>query len=231
GKIDPGNFYNRNRAANQNELFVNRAFSNNPARRHPGNGLGINARIVPSDDWYVSLGFQDANGRATSSGFNTFGDVEWFYAAELGLTPTVEGRGRGNYRFTTWWIDEAEDGPDRSGGGIGVSFDQEFGEQFAAFFRYAWQDRGVTDTRQIVAGGFGVVGPWGLVDDVVGVALSWGQPSDRSLRDQYVGEVFYRIQLTPKIRLTPSYQVIIDPSESSDQDLVGVFSLRYRVAF
>ena len=63
------------------------------------------------------------------------------------------------------------------------------------------------------------------------VGFAWGQPADRLLRDQYVGESFYRIQLTPKMRLTAGYQVIIDPSESPEEDLVGVMSLRLRVAF
>ena len=59
----------------------------------------------------------------------------------------------------------------------------------------------------------------------------WGEPEDSSLRDQYVAEIFYRIQVTPSISFTPSLQMILDPSIALNEDVVGVFSMRARVAF
>jgi hypothetical protein len=51
------------------------------------------------------------------------------------------------------------------------------------------------------------------------------------LGDQGVGEVFYRLQVTPHMQLTPSFQLIIHPSRAPDEDLIGVFGIRFRTAF
>ena len=48
--------------------------------------------------------------------------------------------------------------------------------------------------------------------DVAGIGLSWGAPSDGSLRDQFTSEVFYRFQLTQFLAVTPDIQFIIDPA-------------------
>ncbi len=42
---------------------------------------------------------------------------------------------------------------------------------------------------------------------------------------------FYRIQVTPSLSLTPSVQMIFDPSIALNENVVGVFSIRARVAF
>ncbi len=90
---------------------------------------------------------------------------------------------------------------------------------------------GGTDVRHILSGGVAIKDPFGTTDDLLGVGAAWGEPQDRALRDQYVTEVFYRIQFTPNIQLTPGFQVIINPSENPDDDLIGVFEVRFRLAF
>ena len=87
-------------------------------------------------------------------------------------------------------------------------------------------------SKQVISCGVGLDGPIGArPDDLLGIGFGWGQPEDRSLRDQYVTEIFYRVQLTPKIQVTPGYQVIFDPSLTEEEDVVGIFGLRLRVVF
>jgi porin len=53
----------------------------------------------------------------------------------------------------------------------------------------------------------------------------------RTLRDQYVLESFYRIQLTSEIQLTPDIQFIFNPSLNQTEDLIVVVGGRARFSF
>ena len=55
--------------------------------------------------------------------------------------------------------------------------------------------------------------------------------ADTASRDQYVMELYLRHQLTPKIRITPGFQLIVDPSLNRDDDVIGIFEFRVRVVF
>jgi len=96
--------------------------------------------------------------------------------------------------------------------------------------RYAYSDGKVKPTRQTIATGFGFKDPFNRKDDLLGFGIAWGSPSDRSLRDQYVTEVFYRHQLTDAIEVTPSLQGILHPSNNPDDNAVAIFNLRFRIS-
>ncbi|MCZ6836652.1 MAG: carbohydrate porin [Planctomycetota bacterium] len=231
GTIDPSNFYNGNRFQNQNSFFLNQAFSTNPARAFPDNGLGVNVRIAPSDKFYFSFGAHDTNNSKTTSGFNNLDKDELFYAWEIGLTPRFEGQGAGRYRFTAWYTGAGQATNGESGSGFALSFEQDLGNDLVPFLRYGYQDDQLKATKQVVVGGLGVLNPFGRPHDLFGAGFAWGEPHDSSFRDQYVAELFYRYQLTPKIQLTPGFQMIFDPSKNPDDDFIGVFEFRVRVVF
>lgn len=66
--------------------------------------------------------------------------------------------------------------------------------------------------------------------DNLGIALNWGGPNDRSLRDQYSMELYYAIQLTQHVNIMPDIQLTLNPSFNESKDVVAVFStirLRY----
>ena len=232
GKIDQGNLINTNRLKSDDLFFVNQAFSGNPALPFPGTGLGAAVFGIPVEPLYILASFGDANGDKTKAGFDTFfDDAEYIAAVEVGLRPLFEKIWRGNYRFTFWHIDEREKKGIPSGEGVALSFDQEITQHVMALLRYGYADDGGTDVRHILSGGVAIKDPFGTTDDLLGVGLAWGEPQDRALRDQYVAEAFYRVQVTPNIQLTPGYQVIINPSENPDDDVIGVFEIRFRLAF
>lgn len=79
--------------------------------------------------------------------------------------------------------------------------------------------------------GLGIEEPFGQNDDVVGLAMSWQDPSDRSRRDQYVLETFYRFYVVPRTHLTPGIEVIVDPAHARTKNAVAIFGLRLRTLY
>ena len=67
--------------------------------------------------------------------------------------------------------------------------------------------------------------------DTLGVATSWGSPPDKSLRDQVTSEVFYRLQVTQNLTISPSLQVTYKPSYTLEKDWVYIPGLRLRMVF
>ena len=65
--------------------------------------------------------------------------------------------------------------------------------------------------------------------DVFGVGLNWGQPPDDSLPAQWTAEVFYRMQLSQNLQLTPSIQYLKDPALNPVHSSVWVAGLRMRL--
>ena len=234
GKLHHPSFYNRNAfAGNSKTSFLSNPFSRNPNRLTPQDGLGANITLKPNDDYYLSAGVGDAEGSNTTSGFDTVGDGHLFGAVEWGLTPTIEGAGRGNYRFTFWQSDQADDevsddGSD--GSGIALSFDQELNKTVGLFARYGYTDPDATDIRNFVSGGFVLRDAWGAEGDLFGVGLALDEPSNGEDKEVSM-EIFQRIQFTSRVQITPSILLILDPSQSDKTDPVAVFGIRFRALF
>ncbi|MGH7180093.1 MAG: carbohydrate porin, partial [Tepidisphaeraceae bacterium] len=177
-------------------------------------------------------GLQDAQGQKSTGGFDTFfQDFNPFTAVELGYTPIIDGVGRGTYRFTAWYRDAGESNGKPHDSGFDISFDQRIGKHWVPFFRYGIGEGNINGIQNMISTGIGWEGKLISESDVVGLAGAWGQPTDSTLRDQYAIEAFYRLQVSPDNQLTVGYQVIIDPSNNPNQDVVGVFELRWRISF
>jgi porin len=114
--------------------------------------------------------------------------------------------------------------------GWALSFDQNLGDQFGAFFRFGNNEGRTNPIRNIASTGISWLKPFGRKDDQAGIGISWTQPSDPSLRQEYSSEIYYRLQLTHFVELSPSAQMICNPS-GSREDVIGVFGFRFRVLF
>lgn len=66
--------------------------------------------------------------------------------------------------------------------------------------------------------------------DVFGIGLNWGDPPDESLKDQWTAEVFYRLQLSQNLQLTPSIQYLKDPAQNPEHSSIWVAGLRMRLS-
>ena len=65
--------------------------------------------------------------------------------------------------------------------------------------------------------------------DIIGGAFSWDRPVDRDLKDQYIFEIFYRLNLTPTIEISPDLQFVVKPAYMPGKDLGGYLSIRTRI--
>ena len=54
---------------------------------------------------------------------------------------------------------------------------------------------------------------------------------DNQLRDQYGGELYWKILFTPDFWLTPGVQFIWDPSLNPDEDFVAIAQIKFRLFF
>lgn len=227
GKIDPTSYVNGNRfAGSGNTQFFGQPFATNPARAFPDNGLGFEGRVLLTKDWYVTGVISDGNANSTYSPFKTIEGV-WFDALETGIKTKFEGLGEGNYRITGWHRDTVDAG---SSNGWALSFDQDLGDTFGAFFRYGGNDGELLPIEQIASGGISLLHPFGRKHDSAGVGVSWTQPSSSDQREEYSSEVYYRLQLTQFTEFSLSAQAVFNPS-ASDQDTIGVFGARIRLLF
>ena len=53
----------------------------------------------------------------------------------------------------------------------------------------------------------------------------------RLLGDQREVDVFYRIQVTPEIAVSPILQAVFDPVRNPDKDAIFIFGIRARLEF
>jgi len=63
------------------------------------------------------------------------------------------------------------------------------------------------------------------------VGVGWAKPADGSLRDQYVVEIFYRLQIAENVAITLDLQLLIDPALNPAEDVIVVVGVRGRLAF
>lgn len=231
GRIDPENLFGGHRLQSANTFFFNKAFSTNPTVAYPGSGFAAVALVKPAPWMYIDGGITDANGKVTVGNFEGFfEDHEYLTFAETGLTPMIDGVGAGRYRLAVWHLDSREDAARPSDRGFTLSFDQDIGEALTCFIRYGHADGDVTGVTDSVQGGAGIKDVLGD-DNMFGVAAAWSRPADDTERDEKVLEIFQRFQMTETVQFTVGAEMIVDPSNAPDDDVLGVFSARLRVSF
>jgi porin len=204
--------------------------------------LGLAFGAVLTDNLYAIAGFKDLNSDPTdpSEGFDSFfTDQEYFKHVELGWTSSPwEAWFLNNVHITLWQADEREaTGVDDGWGGV-CSFNHSIGDKWLVFARAGYAEDGGSFLKRSVSIGGGYT-PGGLESlgsgSQVGFGFNWGKPNDEvfgsGLDDQCAAEVYYRLQVTREIAITPDVQLLIDPAVNPDASTLWVFGLRARYAF
>jgi porin len=226
GKVDPGSYINGNRfAGSGNTQFFSQPFATNPGKPFPSNGIGAMGRFTPVSWFHLQGVISDGDAVNTHSPFTSI-NGQWIYATEMAFKPQVPGLGEGNYRFMLYTRDMEQENT----AGWGLSFDQNLGEQFGAFFRFDSNDGRVSQIKQIASAGVAWLKPFGRKDDQTGIGVSYARPSNSDLRDEYSSEAYYRIQLTEYLEFSTSAQAVFHPS-AAEEDVIGIFGVRFRVLF
>lgn len=229
GQIDPGVFFDLNYyAGDDTGYFFGEPLATNPVRAFPLAGLGLMASSQPNDWVEVFGAITDADADGRYPDFSSLSDGNWLVVSEILLKPLI-GTQRGNYRFTYYWIDATAGEP--RGRGLALSFDQPMNTKLGTFFRFSQADGRRRDLRKFVNSGLVFLEPFGWKDDRIGVGFVWGQPTDRSLKDQYGLELFWRWQITARMQLSPDIQIIFDPSQTEARQMVAVGGIRMRWIF
>jgi hypothetical protein len=230
GRIDPGNLFGSHRLQSANSYFLNKAFSGTPATDNPGPGLTAAAQWTPTKLFAITAGVADANGSATLNRVERFfEDGELFTFVEAALLPTIAKLGAGKYRLAAWHRDSQKSTGRPSDYGWTLTLDQNVGEKRIAFARYGWSDARLTGISNSVQAG--VAFEDAFVDrGVFGVAAAWADPSAAGQRNEKILEAFQRFQLTDVLQFTVGAQAIFDPSLAPDDHVLGVFSVRLRLA-
>jgi len=232
GRYDPSDYVGTNPLQSINNSFSNRALSANASMASPGgHAFGAGASFSPIDELYLTFGAANAYGLSNRVEMTSFfEELDLFYSAEIGFTPTIDGIGRGRYAVTGWYTDDTPLNGRESDQGISAIAQQQFGDQLLAYVRYSYADGVRNGIRHQVSGAIGFSGLLGDSQNMTGIGASWADPRDSGRRDEKVIEAFHRFQLTRFTQLSFGIQGIFDPSDS-DSDAIAVFTGRFRVAF
>ncbi len=203
--------------------------------------LGIGAGGWLTDDVYLIAGFEDLNSDPTDpfEGFDTFwNDHEFFKHVELGWS----GSGKEQYyldniHLTLWHADERDEIGVEDGWGAFLSFSHTVGKKWLLFARGGFAEDGGSLLEKSVSLGGGYA-PNGIgapgAGHLLGFGANWGVPNEAvfgsGLDDQYAMEVYFRLQVTKELAITPDVQLLINPALNPEEDTIWVFGLRARLA-
>ncbi|MFC3878728.1 carbohydrate porin [Algoriphagus namhaensis] len=198
---------------------------------YPDGSLGLMVSAWLTDDIYVIGGLIDANGSATKfyKGFDTFfTKFETLKTFEIGFTPNSEMPILQNLHVTLWQVDETASAP--SGWGLSGSISWELGNKLFPYLRGGWaKDGGSIFTASVSTGiGYNVIG-----SNVFGLGLNWNRPNEglfgTGLKDQYLSEIFYKLQVTHHIEFSPNIQFILNPALNTNANFTTIFGARTRI--
>ncbi|GAB5450950.1 MAG: hypothetical protein Hals2KO_12780 [Halioglobus sp.] len=231
GKLTTRVLFNLNRyTVSDREDFYTPMLVNNPVAHYTAR-IGLGAFLqYRRDDWYVSGMVRDADADL-SERFIDFDSVDsgnWEYVSEVGLTPgNFMGMGQGNYRLTLSYSD-ATDNLD-STYTASFSGDQDLGDDWGVFMRYAWADDTFRTFEQRLAAGVQMRRPLGFVNDRLGVGAWWGRPVEAALDDEYGLDLFWKFQISPWLELSPGLQFNMNPAAQPDRSKAVFAQMRLRV--
>ena len=230
GQMDPGDFMDAFPLLSAWTAFMSDAFFNNPAEALPQQGVGLVTRLFVTDHYYISGGVHDALADADGVNIAELLDGEdLFYWGEVGWAPKTSSAPGDSIHLTLWMQDELVEKETEKSTGFALSIAPVLYDKYQPFIRIGYSDGDAALMRWIYAIGAG----YQVRDsDLFGVATSWGAPVEQEADPQLTSEIFYRIQMTEHLQVTPAVQMTRNPSFNDEVKNLWVGSvLRMRVAF
>ncbi|MCP4398129.1 MAG: carbohydrate porin [bacterium] len=231
GALDPTDYLDIYGLTNPWTQFSNLVFLTDPTILVPNPGLGAAFGAMATDRLYVLGGLADSNADPTLPGewFESFFDErEYFYHLELGWLGSFDRRYFDNLHLTGWYADERKNALVEDGWGLAFSATTFVNDTWMPFLRAGYSDGGGALLEASVSAGIGY--SFSESQDLLGFGINWGRPPDSGLNDQYTAELFYRLQVSQNLTLTPDIQWLIDPALNPDEDQIWIFGLRGRLA-
>jgi porin len=234
GKISALSWYNGHALSSSLRGFQNLAMQSSLTKPSPGRGIGAGFAYEFSPRFAVVAGIHDANAKTAGNPFDTIKEGEFYKSIEFRYWPTTPGRRRWDVvRLQYWHQDELKDKGTPSGQGVSFLASRLLDDKWFPFVIAGHSDGNASLMKTDVTGGLGI-----LIDtngraanDVLGVAVSWGNPSNAALREQITSEIFYRFTLVQNVAITPSIQWVKNPAATTAFDEVLTAGIRLRVTF
>lgn len=237
GKFTPDRSLATSKYINPISMFLPAGSEGAPAIAFPDSGLGLGVGVYPTERFRFGIIVADANGDRTN--FGDIGEGNFFKAVEFQakLFPITKNAG---FSTLSIWHTDGTDDPDNakdtstgeSGWGYFVKFEQELSRSGndIGMIRFGHSYDGAAIYKE--QGSIRYVrldppDPFGLKDDVFGIAASYVKPLSNPFdRDEWGIDAFYRFNLLERIEATLAYQVIFNPTYNPNEDEVGVVSFR-----
>ena len=241
GKITPDQILGVSRHLNPFATFhpTGTVATNQP---YPDSGLGTVGAWYFGDRAYVLGLISDAN--ADRQNWGQIGDGDFYKAVELGFKINPQTEQSGYSKITIGHTDGTNDGLPAnialgpSGWGISGKWEQELSADGRAvgILKYGGTTNGSSFYTHLASAHFLLYDPPDLpgpdiVNDLLGVGVTWAEPAIPDTRDETIVEVFYMFPLFPQVDITLGYQSVFDPALDRGIDHAHVFNLRLRSTF
>jgi len=222
------------------------SFSNSPLTAHPsipsppfGQAVSFKWWPVEGSSLYLFATLNDMNGDPDSVGFDTFFELhQFFYGLEIGYFWKRSPTDFDHVHLDIFYADEKDTQspgfPNEAGGGFKLLGSKQWGK-VVGFGSYTYNTAegggfGVTFARHTATAGAAYLKPLGVRGEI-GFGAIWMRPINDNLRDQYGGELYWKMLLTPDLWITPGMQLILDPSFNPDADAIFVAQFKFRLFF
>ncbi|MBR1948161.1 MAG: carbohydrate porin [Alphaproteobacteria bacterium] len=238
GQFPLYNFDGTSYDSNQQQYFINYAFSQNATSSYSTAGLGSYLQITPNQDWSFALGFQDATNitgdRISTSNldkkhFTTFGYISY--------SPTISGLGDGQYTFLYYNQPWVEDQPQTTNG-WSINASQNVGDKWSLFGRINGVSKDVEEIDNSYVLGAVMNNPFDRNPlDQIGLSFGLNHINEDAVGEdlehnwEKVLEGYVTFGVSKWMAITPDVQVYFDPALSPKSDNAFVFSLRATVFF
>ncbi|NOD95248.1 hypothetical protein GS636_20820 [Ruegeria sp. HKCCD4884] len=234
GKISALSWYNGHALSSSLRGFQNLALQSSLTKPSPGRGIGGGVAYEFTPNFGVVAGIHDANAKTAGNPFDTIKEGEFYKSIEFRYWPTTRDRRRWDVvRLQLWHQDAlvAKGVPESKG----VTFlaSRLYDDKWFPFFIAGHSDGNGSIMKTDVTAGLGIAfdTKHRAASDVLGIGVSWGDPSDPALREQITTEAFYRLTLVQNFVITPSIQWVKNPAATTALDDVLTASVRFRVTF
>ena len=197
--------------------------------------FGVAVGAMLTDQFYVIGGVANAYADPTDpldGAGDFFSDSEHFSSVEFGWTRSQGRIYQDNAHITYWHVDESTAAGTPGGWGVAFQYVTHINDRWMPFIRGGYADEGGSLTEKSLSLGVAYNDVAG--HDTIGFAINWSEPNENTfepgLDNQIAAEVFYRIQLTKQIVITPDIQYIKDPALNPNESSLWIVGLRARLA-
>ncbi len=216
--------------------FMNFAFSTGSETMYLPNdaALGIAIGAYLTKNLYAIANISDAGSVPTKplETFETFfAKNEYFKTFEVGWVSSKEKFFYDNIHLTYWNSDGSNVTASLPGWGLAFSATHFYGGKWYPFIRGGYAEDGGALLQKSFTAGIGFQSTPG--GSQLGAAFGWGEPNETTfsegLRDQYTFDIFYRVQLSSRMEITPDIQYLINPALNPDVASIFVWGVRGRL--